>query len=311
MQHHGVLIVAKPAGLTSAQVTDRIKRTLGQRKIGHAGTLDPMATGVLVVLLGQGTKLAEHLNAGPKTYRGVLRLGITTDTYDRDGQILAEAPWQDISPDTVRQHILEWTSLTKQEVPPVSAAKHQGKPGYLLVRQGITPPAKTKPVTIFSAQVLQVDLPRVLFRVTCSTGTYVRSLAHSLGMRLGCGAVLEELEREACHPFFLEKAHPLEAVLAAGPAFGQMVIPLAEVLPHWPRLVADAAQAASIRRGQAVPVRMFPEVEAAPGHKAMVLAPDGSALALVQAKLQGKTVVWTVLRGLWEDQLPPRQPQRT
>lgn len=305
MQRHGILIVAKPAGLTSAQVTDRIKRVHGQRKIGHAGTLDPMATGVLVVLLGHGTKLAEHLNAGAKTYRGVLRLGRTTDTYDREGRVVAEAPWEGVDPETVRRLVLDWTALTEQEVPPVSAAKHGGKPGYLLVRQGLTPPAKTKPVTIFAAQVLHLDLPRVFFRVTCSTGTYVRSLAHSLGMRLGCGAVLEELEREACHPYTLDQAHALEAILAAGPAFGQMVIPLAEALPDWPRLRADEAQAACIRRGQALPAGMFPGAPAAVGSKAMVLAPDGSALALVQATPQGKAVVWRVLRGLWEDQLRP------
>ncbi|MDI3492267.1 MAG: tRNA pseudouridine55 synthase [Desulfomicrobiaceae bacterium] len=298
MQQHGILIVAKPPGLTSAQVTNRIKR-LGQRKIGHAGTLDPMATGVLVVLLGHGTKLAEHLNTGTKVYRGVLRLGLTTDTYDREGSVTSEAPWQHIEPDSVRRLVLSWTELTEQEVPPVSAAKHGGKPGYLLVRQGITPPAKTKPITVFSAQVLRVDLPRVEFRVTCSTGTYVRSLAHSLGMRLGCGAVLEELEREACHPFTLDQALSLEEILAAGDDLGRLVIPLAEALPHWPRLIATEAQASMVRQGQMLPAGMFPGVTAAPGDKALMLDSSGAALALMQAKIHGKTVVWRVLRGLW------------
>lgn len=297
MQQHGILIVAKPAGLTSAQVTGRIKG-LGQRKIGHAGTLDPMATGLLVVLLGHGTKLAEHLNTGTKVYRGVLRLGLTTDTYDREGKVTSEAPWQHVDHDTVRHHILSWTALTEQDVPPVSAAKHGGKPGYFLVRQGITPPAKVKPVRIFSAQVLHVDLPRVEFRVTCSTGTYVRSLAHSLGMRLGCGAVLEELEREACHPFTLDQAHSLEEVLAAN-NLGRLIIPLAEALPHWPRLNATEAQASMVRQGQMLPAGMFPSVTVAPGDKALMLDPSGAALALMQAKIQGTTLVWKVLRGLW------------
>jgi tRNA pseudouridine55 synthase len=298
-QQHGVLLVDKPEGLTSAQVTGRIKRRLGQPKIGHAGTLDPMATGLLVVLLGQATKLNEHLHAGPKTYRGVLRLGITTDTYDCEGTVLQEAPWQHILPETVAADISGWIELTQQEVPPVSAAKHHGTPGYALVRQGITPPRKEKPITIFSAQVLRIDLPRVQFRVTCSTGTYVRSLAHSLGMRLGCGAVLEELTREACQPFTLDMAHSLSRILEAGEDLGSLVIPIPKALSHWPQLQLTPNQVATVQRGMALPAGMFPQTPATPGSKALLLSPEGEALALARAAFQGKTLVWAVLRGLW------------
>ncbi|MBP9944480.1 MAG: tRNA pseudouridine(55) synthase TruB, partial [Desulfomicrobium sp.] len=186
-QLDGVLVLHKPGGPTSADCLNQIKRGLGQKKIGHAGTLDPMATGVLVVLLGQGTKLAGYLSDDRKTYRGSLILGQTTDSYDVQGKVLSEASWQHLDPETVRAEILGWQGTMSQEVPPVSAAKHQGKPLYALHRAGKEVPVKVKDVTIFDSQVLSLDLPVTSFRVTCSAGTYIRSLAHSLGMRLGCG----------------------------------------------------------------------------------------------------------------------------
>jgi tRNA pseudouridine55 synthase len=299
-QLDGVLVLHKPGGPTSTDCLNQIKRRLGQKKIGHAGTLDPMATGVLVVLLGQGTKLASYLSEDRKTYRGTLILGRTTDTYDVQGEILAEAPWEHLAPETVKAEILAWLGTMSQEVPPVSAAKHQGKPLYALHRAGKEVPVKVKDVTIFDVEVLTMDLPTVTFRVTCSAGTYIRSLAHSLGKRLGCGAALSELEREASHPFTLAQAHDLETVLETGDRLDELVLPMALALPHWPKLTLKSEQDHVVRNGAWLPVAHFPEYPAQEGDRALLLSPTGLPLALAEARHKGQILSWAILRGLWQ-----------
>ena len=299
-QLDGVLVLHKPGGPTSTDCLNQIKRRLGQKKIGHAGTLDPMATGVLVVLLGQGTKLANYLSEDRKTYRGTLILGRTTDTYDVQGEILDEAPWEHLDPEAVRAEILSWLGTMSQEVPPVSAAKHQGKPLYALHRAGKEVPVKVKDVTIFEVEVLTMDLPTVSFRVTCSAGTYIRSLAHSLGKRLGCGAALSELVREASHPFTLAQAHDLETVLESGDRLMELVLPMAEALPHWPKLALKSEQDQLVRNGAWLPVDLFPEYPAQAGDRALLLSPTRAPLALAEARLKGQVMSWAILRGLWQ-----------
>lgn len=299
-QLDGVLVLHKPGGPTSTDCLNRIKRHLGQRKIGHAGTLDPMATGVLVVLLGQGTKLAGFLSEDRKTYRGGLTLGRETDTYDIEGRAVAEKPWEHVDAEMVRNAVLDWLTVTSQKVPPVSAAKHEGKPLYALHRAGKEVPVKVKEVTIFSAQVLSVHLPRVTFRVTVSAGTYIRSLAHSLGKRLGCGAVLDELEREASHPFTLDQAHDLETVLTSGDRLRELVLPLAEALPHWPKLVLNGEQTRLAHNGARLPVSLFPDYPAQAGDRALLLDPARTPLALAEARPKDAALSWAILRGLWQ-----------
>lgn len=299
-QLDGVLVLHKPGGPTSTDCLNAIKRNLGQKKIGHAGTLDPMATGVLVVLLGQGTKLAGYLSDDRKTYRGALILGRTTDTYDVQGQTLTEAPWEHLTEDEVRAAITQWHGVSHQEVPPVSAAKHQGKPLYLLHRMGKEVPVKSKDVTLYDVQILSIDLPNVTFRVTCSAGTYIRSLAHSLGKRLGCGAVLSELEREASHPFTMEHAHDLETVLASRDRLIDLVLPMAQALPHWPKLSLGTQQADLVRNGTWLPTALFPGYPALEGDRALMLSSAGVPLALVEAKMRDQVLSWSILRGLWQ-----------
>lgn len=147
-QLDGVVVLNKPSGPTSARCVAVLKR-LGQKKIGHAGTLDPLASGVLLILLGQATKLSSFLmEGGGKVYRGTLRLGRTTDTWDCQGEVLAEAPWQTVRPEAVTREVESWTALREQPVPPYSAAKHEGQPLYRLARRGKTPPARVKAVQI-------------------------------------------------------------------------------------------------------------------------------------------------------------------
>ena len=299
-QQHGVLVLDKPRGPSSTQCLERIKKRLKQKKIGHAGTLDPLAQGVLVVLLGQGTKLASFLEAGHKTYRGSLRLGLETDTYDIEGQVLRERSCDHVQPELVKECIQSWTELTEQQIPPFSAAKHKGKPLYALKRSGQAVPTKTKAVTIDQAELLNVQLPDVSFRVSCSKGTYIRSLAHSLGMRLSCGAVLTDLVRESSQPFTLEQAHQLSEVLDDPDGLTRRIVPLAESLPHWPRLRLSPEQVSMVQNGAQLRVD---QVEGTPATQdegvALFVTSEGSPVALVQARHTDSSLCWSILRGLW------------
>ena len=307
-QQHGLLAVNKPRGLSSAKCTNAIKR-LGQTKIGHAGTLDPMAQGLLLVLLGHATKISGYLmSGGQKVYRGTLRLGQDTDTWDAEGTVVSEAPWDSVTPASVRQVIADWQGTHEQEVPPYSAAKHQGQPLYKLSRAGKTTPVKTKPVTIDHSEVIGVDLPYVSFRVTCSSGTYIRSLAHSLGMRLGCGAVLTELIREYSHPFSLDDAWPLDTLLAEPERLAERVVPIDAALPHWPTIQVSGQEMAAVKNGTPLP---WPssrpthdpkgrELSCTGKNNALLLTPEGKPLALAEAGTNAEQAsCWKVLRGLW------------
>lgn len=299
-QLHGVLVLNKPSGPTSARCLTALKR-LGQKKIGHAGTLDPLASGVLLVLLGQATKLSSHLMAGGgKIYSGVLRLGRTTDTWDSQGQVLAEAPWEHVSGDDVRREISLWRETREQPVPPYSAAKHEGQPLYKLARKGAAAPAKVKHMEISQADTLDVSLPFVRFRVACSSGTYIRSLAHSLGMRLGCGAVLTELTREYSHPFGLDAARDLRDLTADPALLASSLRPIAEALPHWPRVELTPEQAARVRNGIAVPCAATPSGNGTAAEDGLaLLLVQGEALALARREDAPGGPCWAVLRGLW------------
>ena len=312
-QQHGILVLRKPSGPTSARCLTAIKR-LGQKKIGHAGTLDPLASGVLLVLLGQATKLSGHLLAGGgKVYSGTFRLGQTTDTWDIEGKVVAEAPWEHVSEADVRREIAAWLELTEQPVPPYSAAKHEGQPLYKLARKGVEAPAKVKCIKISLTETLDVSLPFVSFRVACSSGTYIRSLAHSLGRRLGCGAVLTELTREYSHPFGLDVARDPADFTADPTLLPDCVRPIAEALPHWPMVELTPDEAARVRNGIAVPCRPGASAPAKaladplaqdkaatePADCFALLMEQGTALALAQLEVTPAGPCWTVLRGLW------------
>ena len=293
-QQDGILVLKKPKGPTSAACIAKIKRQLGQKKIGHAGTLDPMASGVLLVLLGQGTKLSGHLmGSGEKIYAGTARLGQTTDTWDAEGKIIAEADASSITPAMVEEAVSLFVGDTEQEVPPYSAAKHEGKPLYALARKGLDVPVKKKTVHVSYAAIEWVDLPYFRFRVACGSGTYIRSLAHSLGIRLQCGATLTELTREYSHPFGLENAHDLDEVLATPEVFATRVVTIADALPSWQRIRLSSEEAAQIRNGVALPFR---GEEAA---NALLEEENGTALALAKRAEHAGKVFWAVDRGLW------------
>ncbi len=292
----------KPQGLTSAECLNRIKKKFRIKKIGHAGTLDPMATGVLVAMIGQATKLADFIMEGRKTYKGTLRLGLETDTYDITGSVLEERDCNRITREQVAKAIKDWEALTSQEVPPVSAAKHRGKPLYALQRAGQTVPIKIKNIEIFRADVIETDIPLSTFRITCSAGAYVRSLAHSLGKRLGCGAVLTELVREKSHPFSLDAAVDLDWLLESDD-LQHILLPISQALAHWPRLILDNRLKALVRNGRPIDSALLPPADAQVKSMALMVSSSGNpeALARLEREKDGR-LMWTVKRGLWSSE---------
>ncbi|SNR64564.1 tRNA pseudouridine55 synthase [Humidesulfovibrio mexicanus] len=305
-QLDGLLVLDKPSGPTSAGCLNSIKHGLGQGKIGHAGTLDPLAQGVLLVLLGQGTKLAGYLTSGAKVYTGTMRLGLATDTYDMEGQVVEQRGIEGISQDDVREAILGWKDLTEQEVPAYSAAKHEGTPLYELARKGEDVPVKEKRIEVYEVEPLEIELPFARFRVRCLAGTYIRSLVHSLGIRLGCGAALAQLTREACEPYGLDAATSLDAVLGEPERFASRVIPLGKMLPHWRSITLSPALAALVKNGAWLPAGGpgGDGLTGKPGEQVMLVDDKGEPVALAEAKTKDGMLRWTILRGLWMDAAP-------
>jgi tRNA pseudouridine55 synthase len=191
----GVLLVDKPSGLTSHDVVDRIRAASGIRRVGHTGTLDPAATGLLIVCLGQATRLSEHLTGLSKSYEGVMRLGITTDSYDLDCSTSEEQDVPELKVEEIQAVCDQFTGQIEQIPPMVSAVKVGGERLYKKARKGEVVERKPRSVNVSEFAVLQFDSPDVRLRVSCSTGTYVRSLCHEVGLKLGCGAALASLRR--------------------------------------------------------------------------------------------------------------------
>ena len=247
----GVLIVDKEEGETSFSVVRKVKKLLGIGKVGHAGTLDPFATGLLLVLVGQGTKLSSYLMAGEKTYLGTLTLGSETDTLDRTGRITEVKPVPNLDPDLVRERAKAFVGVSEQTPPSFSALKVQGKRAYSLARKGLPVTLEKRRVMIKEWTVLSLDLPDVAFRVVCSSGTYVRSLAADLGRDLGVGAHLKTLRRLASGPYRVEgalRSGDLGTGLSAE-TVREKIIPLRHALPHLTEVEVDEGTALQVRRG--------------------------------------------------------------
>jgi len=207
----GILVVDKPAGPTSHDVVDRVRKIFGIRKVGHTGTLDPAATGVLGLLLGRATKLSQYLTGSDKAYRAVIRLGRETTTLDAEGKVVSESPVT-CDAGAVEEAVAAFVGDITQ-IPPMFSAKHRGgKRLHELARKGIEVERDPVPVTIHSIEVVAVDLPDVVVDVSCSSGTYVRVLALDLGRALGCGGHLASLRRTAAGPFTIADGAELSAL---------------------------------------------------------------------------------------------------
>jgi len=234
----GALVVDKPQGKTSHDVVEAVRHLAGFRQIGHLGTLDPLATGVLVLLLGRATRLVQFYTGRRKRYLAGYRFGFATDTYDADGE--AQGPDSPVQLDAavLEKLAAERVGLFEQTPPPFSAKKVQGRPAYELARK--KQPVELKPVEveIFEYKLVGMEASLARFSIECSSGTYIRSLAHEMGEKLGCGAHLAEIVRTAVGEFSLEQAIRLEELAEAARAgrFGDRLIPLERLLPNFPRV---------------------------------------------------------------------------
>ena len=211
----GLLVVDKPAGWSSHDVVAKVRRITGVRRVGHAGTLDPMATGVLPLGLRQGTRVLEYLSDADKAYRGTIRLGTTTTTDDAEGEPVQVSDWRSITDEAVRAVLARFVGPLEQRPPSFSAIKRGGTPLYKLARRGVAVEAPLRHVTISSLNVLSLALPDIEVEVACSKGTYIRSLARDVGVALGCGAHLAALRRLRTGPFTLSQAHTLDDLATA------------------------------------------------------------------------------------------------
>ncbi len=222
----GALLIDKPAGPTSHDVVDAIRRHFNLKKVGHCGTLDPNATGLLIIVLGRGTKLSERLMSDDKVYEGTIKFGETTDSYDADGELVGSLPVPPLTLDQLNEIAGEFIGDLMQVPPMVSAVKKGGVPLYKLARKGIEVPREPRLIHIYNFRFSDYQEPLGSFSIACTKGTYVRSIAHELGEKVGCGAHLASLRRSASGKFDVAQAIPLATALKLSPQeLEQMVIP--------------------------------------------------------------------------------------
>lgn len=210
----GALLVDKPAGPTSHDIVDAIRRHLQLKKVGHSGTLDPNATGLLILLLGRGTKLSDRLMAADKVYEGTVKFGEATNSYDADGELVSSLPVPPLTLDELNQEATAFVGDLMQAPPMVSAAKVKGVPLYKLARRGLEVERKPRMVHLYSFRFTHYQEPVGAFRIACTKGTYVRSIAHDLGQKIGCGAHLATLRRTEAGRFSVSDAVALDQALA-------------------------------------------------------------------------------------------------
>ena len=260
---NGVVVINKPSGLTSHDVVNRVRRILGQRSVGHLGTLDPSATGVLPIVLGNLTRLAQFYVHSEKTYEGLIRFDLATDTYDADGEPTTPRQDAQLNGDEVRLLASQFQGIIEQMPPPFSAKKIDGVPAYKLARKKQEVALKPVQVEIKEFEILETTADHATFRARVASGTYIRSVAHEMGKRLGYGAHLASLRRTAVAEFTIEDAHSLEALASAmqqGIAESLFVHPR-KLAPQLPCVTANEESAALIRSGRAV---NLPEMSRAP-----------------------------------------------
>lgn len=253
----GVLVIDKPVGLTSHDVVQIIRRGTGIRRAGHTGTLDPRASGVLVVLIGPAVRLSEYVSASDKRYQATIRLGSSTDTYDAEGQVMSTAAVVDISEEKFNEVLQTFVGEMEQVPPPYSAVKVRGRRAYEMAREGAEIELTPRVVHVYSLEILEWAPPEVVIDVYCSSGTYVRSLANDMGKALGTGAYLVGLRRTRSGRFTLRDAVPLRRLQEAFDSgnWYRFLIPAAEALADWPAVELDADQVELVRHGHRVPIQ--------------------------------------------------------
>ncbi|MFQ3681579.1 tRNA pseudouridine(55) synthase TruB [Roseiflexus sp.] len=279
---HGFLNIDKPSGITSHDVVARIRRLSGQRRVGHAGTLDPAATGVLVVALGGATRLIEYVQRQTlKRYLATVHLGVTTTTDDADGEIVAQRPTPPLDAATIEQALAPLRGTIWQTPPMYAALHHQGRRLYELARAGVMVDMPPRQVEVERLELVRYDPPLAILDVVCGSGTYIRALARDLGVALGCGAHLAALRRTAVGAFRIEDAVPLRALEEetqpdVRAVLRRRLMPPEVAVADWHVLHLDEERARRIRRG--LPIPAPPDAAA----QARAHAPDGALLALLR-----------------------------
>ena len=255
----GVIVVDKPQAWTSHDVVNKVRRIAGTRKVGHLGTLDPAATGVLPLVVGRATRLAQFYTRNDKVYEGVIHFGYSTDSYDGDGERTSDEVPVTLDRDALEAALNQFRGPFEQVPPAVSAKKIGGRPAYELARKH--QPVELAPVSVevFALDLLRIDGCEAEVRVHCSAGTYLRSIAHEAGQVMVCGAFLSSLRRTASGDFKIESARTLEdlAALAADGRLQEALVPTAQLLPDFPSEMVDAITAGQIRNGRDFRVSPF------------------------------------------------------
>jgi len=281
----GVIIVDKPRAWTSHDVVNKMRRFAGTRKVGHLGTLDPSATGVLPLVIGRATRLAQFYTRNDKIYEGIIHFGYSTDSYDADGQPTSPEAAVTFDQETVDRALDRSRGEFAQKPPPVSAKKIGGTPAYELVRKQQPVDLKAVTVNVYELEILRFEGCEALVRVHCSAGTYLRSIAHDAGQVLGCGAYLKDLRRLASGDFNIDAARTLEqiAILSAEGRLAEALLPAAEMLPEFPAEMVDAITAGQIRNGRDFRVSPFRTHTGTRFVKA--LNAEGDLIAIGEARL--------------------------
>lgn len=281
----GILVVDKPEGWTSHDVVNRVRRLAGIKRVGHLGTLDPMATGVLPLVLGRATRLVQFLMKGDKEYEGVVRFGHATTTYDRQGEPVAPHVEPQLTREQLQEFLSQFQGKILQVPPPVSAKKIGGVPAYKLARRQVAVEMEPVEVAVYAIELLDWRPPDLYLRVKCSAGTYLRSIAHDLGRLASCGAYLERLRRTASSGFTLSQARTLDelAALSAAGRLQEALIPAASLLPEFPGEVVDRVTESFIRQGRDFRVSPF---RVRPGTRYVkAISQDGDLIAIGEFKL--------------------------
>lgn len=273
----GLLLIDKPVGPSSHDVVNRLRTLSGSRRIGHAGTLDPLASGLMLLCLGRATRLVEYLVGLPKTYETTIRLGQTTETYDAESRVTLERPFTYLTASTIETTLAHFRGTIWQQPPGFSAIKQGGQPLYKLARRGVITEIPARPVTIYALDLLAWEAPFLQLRVGCSSGTYIRSLGHDLGEALGCGGHLAALRRTAVGPFCLDQAIRLADLTPDN--LGDCLLAAETAVAHLPRLEMPAPDVDRLLLGQ----RLARETDHAPGAFVAAFNPTGQFIGILLA----------------------------
>jgi tRNA pseudouridine55 synthase len=277
--------VDKPERITSHDVVNRVRRMAGTRRVGHLGTLDPMATGVLPLLIGRATRLAQFFSTGEKKYDARFRFGWSTDTYDREGKPSSDPVAPEFTKVELENALAPFRGTFLQTPPSFSAKKIAGTPAYRLARKQIAVELRPVEVHVFALDLLEFEGATARVYVHCSAGTYLRSIAHDVGRKLGCGAHLDALRRTGAGEFTEDQARTLDqlAVLAEAGTFDQAIVPASELLPQFPNALVDAVTVAQIRQGK--DFRLSPFVDRGGARRVKAISREGDLVAIGEARL--------------------------